>query len=92
MYAIRSYYGNSQNPEINAGPKVLAGFTDAPVNGTATRWIKNTIPPMVNPCHPGDAFLCTAVMKITKTKKNVKIASIANPEEILLLIRSLGPL
>ena len=28
---------NSQNPDINAGPNVLAGFTDAPVNGTATR-------------------------------------------------------
>jgi len=28
---------NSQKPEINAGPNVLAGFTDAPVNGTAIK-------------------------------------------------------
>jgi len=48
---------NSQNPEINAGPNVLAGFTDAPVSGTATRCIKKIIPPITNPCNPGDAFL-----------------------------------
>jgi hypothetical protein len=30
-------------------------------------------------------------MKITVTKKNVKIASTANPDAMLLLIKSLGP-
>jgi len=33
---------NSQNPDANAGPKVLAGFIDAPVKGTPTMCNKKT--------------------------------------------------
>ncbi len=33
---------NSQNPEINAGPNVLAGFTDAPVSVTGNSGAKIT--------------------------------------------------
>jgi len=48
---------NSQKPEAIAGPNVLAGFIDAPVNGTPTKCSKKIIPPIENPAHPAAAFL-----------------------------------
>jgi len=45
---------NSQNPEINAGPNVLAGFTDATVSGNANRINKKINPPIENTSNPGE--------------------------------------
>ena len=36
-------------PEKIAGPRLLAGFTEVPVTGIATRWISIRVTPIANP-------------------------------------------
>jgi hypothetical protein len=39
-----------------AGPKLLAGFTEVPVTGIPTRWIKTRLNPIDIPAKPLGAF------------------------------------
>ena len=37
---------------MSAGPKLLAGFTDVPSMGIATRWISTKVKPIAKPANP----------------------------------------
>ena len=43
-------------PTMMAGPKLLAGFTDVPVTGMPTRWIRTRLSPMGMPANPLGTF------------------------------------
>ena len=58
-----------------AGPNERAGFIDAPVIGPPARISITIIIPIAKPCQPAVAFLFTVVLKITRTKKKVKMIS-----------------
>ena len=75
----------SQYPDNNAGPNVQAGFIPAFVSGIPTRWVRKTVPPMARAPIPGAAFLCTAAMNMTSTKKNVSRASTRKPLAITIV-------
>ena len=62
-------------PCSRAGAKLLAGFTDVPVNGIPTKWISTNVSPIINPAIVLCSFFFVTV-NIIITKKNVKTVSI----------------
>ena len=64
----------------NAGPKLLAGFTDVPVNPSHNRWTKVRDNQITNPAT--EAFSALWVAQSTaKTKTKVRIISANNPSQ-----------
>lgn len=61
-------------PTKIAGPKLLAGFTEVPVIGILTKWIRTSEKPIEIPANPSGAFLLVEP-KITKRNMNVKTTS-----------------
>ena len=71
-----------------AGPRVLAGFIDAPVNGPATNEQTATTPPIDNPVIDLDTLLSVATLIIVNIKNMVIKTSSKNPwtEPSLLIV------
>ena len=70
-----------------AGPKLLAGFTDVPVNHSHNRWTRVKDNQITNPAT--DAFSDLLVAQSTaKTKTKVRIISANNPNRTLPLTQS----
>ena len=63
----------------SAGPKLLAGFMDAPVKGIPTKWSAITVSPMSIGASLPSPFGSTAVAKITKTSAKVNMISVPIP-------------
>ena len=58
-----------------AGPRVRAGFIEAPVSGTPTRWSTRTARPMTSGATAPTPRLSMAAAKTTKTSTAVRIPS-----------------
>ncbi len=66
---------SAMSPAMMAGPRLRAGFTDAPVTGTAAKWMATR----VNEIATGAALLLSAVVRrMTITKMAVRMASRRN--------------
>ena len=68
-------------PSKSAGPKLLAGFTDVPVNQSPRRWTSTKDNPITNP-----AILLYSFFDVTpsteNTNTNVRIISTITPSQI----------
>ncbi len=70
-----------------AGPKLLAGFTDVPVNPNHNRWTRVKDNQMTNPATEAFSDLLVA-QSTAKTKTKVRIISASNHSQILPLTQS----
>ena len=61
-------------PKKSAGPKLLAGFTDVPSIGIATRWISTRVKPIDSPANP---FGARSLVEPKMTSKNMKVKTIS---------------
>lgn len=68
-------------PTMTAGPRLLAGFTDVPVIGMPTRWMRTRLKPIGIPAKPFGTFSLVEP-KITRRKMKVNATSAMNPEAI----------
>ena len=71
---------NASPPIIIAGPKLLAGFTDVPMIGIPTIWIKTNAKPIEIPANPFGtyALVDAKITKInipTRTSSTIKQAT-----------------
>jgi len=66
----------AQPPTNNAGPVLLAGFTDVFVTGMLIRWIRVSAKPIASPANPIGASLSVAPIMINMNI-NVKTISIS---------------
>ena len=65
---------NAIPPPTKAGPILRAGFTEVPVIGIHTMWIKTKVSPIASPPNPSGDFLLVAPRT---TKTNIKVNTVS---------------
>src|SRR6187431_3277470 len=73
---------SSQTPKTSSGPKARAGFIAAPVSGPPARMSNVITSPIASPAiEAKDPRTSAAVANTTQTRKNVRTASSAAPDQ-----------